>query len=165
MKQALDEIGWTNFHLKLFCFSGLGIGIGNMTTMLQSAVAHQAYTEFHSRGYPTALTLAYYTGQLFGSLFWGMSADIMGRKIAFNSTLLIAAVMTLAASASPNWVALGVFVSILGFAVGGNAVLDPAVLLEFLPSKQKGYIVLMALWWGVGQAVVGFISWGYFCEC
>ena len=162
--QALDEIGWTNFHLKLFCFSGIGISIGTMVAMLQSIVAHQSFAEFGHKGYPTGLVLGFYTGQLTGALFWGFGADILGRATAFKITSFIVALATMVAGAAPNWISLGVFVSIIGFAAGGNAVLDPAVFLEFLPSTKKWAMVLMPIWWGIGQATAGFIAWGYFCK-
>jgi MFS family permease len=108
--------------------------------------------------------MALYTGLLFGALFWGFSADVIGRKIAFNTTLFIAAIATIIAGAGPNWVGFCVFVAFLGFGAGGNLVLDPTVMLEFVPAKQQWVITAMAAWWGIGQASAGFIAWGYYCK-
>jgi MFS family permease len=72
---------------------------------------------------------------LIGALFWGMTADIMGRKIAFNVSLVFCSVFAIVAGASPNWEVLGVFVCLSAFGAGGNLVLDTAVFLEYLPSK------------------------------
>lgn len=108
--------------------------------------------------------MALYAGLLLGALFWGFSADVIGRKIAFNTTLFIAAIATIVAGAGPNWVGFCVFVAFLGFGAGGNLVLDPTVMLEFVPAKQQWVITAMAGWWGIGQASAGFIAWGYYCK-
>lgn len=85
---------------------------------------------------------------LVGALFWGMTADIIGRKFAFNVSLMICSVFAIVAGASPNWIVLGLFVCLSAFGGGGNLVLDTAVFLEYLPSKNQWLLTLMAAWWG-----------------
>ncbi|KAF5017878.1 hypothetical protein F66182_10173 [Fusarium sp. NRRL 66182] len=162
VNETINEIGWTRFHLKLSCLTGFGFAADSLVAFLQSVVAAQAYTEIGNGGYPTGSTMALYAGLLVGALFWGFGADIIGRRIAFNTTLFIAAVATVVAGAGPHWVAFCVFVALLGFGAGGNLVLDPTVMLEFVPAKQQWIITAMAGWWGVGQATAGFIAWGYY---
>ncbi|KAM5350553.1 hypothetical protein ACJ41O_007058 [Fusarium nematophilum] len=162
VNDAIDEIGWTNFHLKLFCLSGFGYAVDSLVAVLQGIIAAQAYAEVGKGGYPTGLTMALYAGLLVGALFWGFCADIVGRKIAFNTTLFVTSIATLVAGAVPNWASLGVFIAFLGFGAGGNLVLDPTVFLEFLPSKKQWLVTAMATWWGFGQAAAGFIAWGFF---
>jgi MFS family permease len=98
---------------------------------------------------------------LVGALFWGLSADIIGRKHAFNYSLLISSIFTIVAGASPNWIVLGFFISMSAFGAGGNLVLDTAVFLEYLPSKHQWLLTLMAAWWGVGQLVAGLFAWAF----
>jgi len=98
---------------------------------------------------------------LVGALFWGLSADVIGRKHAFNYSLLISSIFTIVAGASPNWIVLGFFISMSAFGAGGNLVLDTAVFLEYLPSKHQWLLTLMAAWWGVGQLVAGLFAWAY----
>ncbi|KAJ4017777.1 Sugar transporter [Fusarium irregulare] len=162
VNETINEIGWTGFHLKLCCLTGFGFAADSLVAFLQSVAASQAYLEIGNGGYPTGSTMALYTGLLFGALFWGFSADVIGRKIAFNTTLFIAAIATIVAGAGPNWVGFCVFVAFLGFGAGGNLVLDPTVMLEFVPAKQQWVITAMAGWWGIGQASAGFIAWGYY---
>jgi MFS family permease len=59
----------------------------------------------------------------------------MGRKVAFNVSLLISSVFAIVAGASPGWEVLGLFVCLSSFGAGGNLVLDTAVFLEYLPCK------------------------------
>lgn len=84
-----------------------------------------------------------------GALFWGLSADIIGRKFAFNCSLMVCSIFAIVAGSSPNWIVLGLFVCLSGFGGGGNLVLDTAVFLEYLPSQHQWLLTLMAAWWGV----------------
>ena len=96
-----------------------------------------------------------------GALFWGLSADIIGRKFAFNYSLMICSIFTIVAGASPNWIVLGLFVCLSAFGGGGNLVLDTAVFLEYLPSKDQWLLTLLACWWGLGQLVTGLFAWAF----
>lgn len=98
--------------------------------------------------FATGMTIAVYVGMLVGAIFWGFSADIIGRRFAFNFSLLISSIFTIVAGASPNWIVLGLFVSLSAFGAGGNLVLDTTVFLEYLPGKQQWLLTLMAAWWG-----------------
>jgi MFS family permease len=163
-----DEIGFTPYHWKLFVLNGFGYAVDSLILLIQSIVATQAALEFKP-SYYNGLTIAAYVGMLIGALFWGMTADIMGRKIAFNVSLVFCSVFAIVAGASPNWEVLGVFVCLSAFGAGGNLVLDTAVFLEYLPSEflqmsmvrwrrerkltlntgsRQWMLTLMAAWWG-----------------
>jgi MFS family permease len=132
-----------------------------MILLFQSIVASSAFMEFGEVGYENALTIASYSGMLAGALFWGFSADIIGRKFAFNCSLFICSVSCIIAGAMPSWATLGLFIALLGFGGGGNLVMDTTVFLEYLPGNKQWILTLLAGWWGVGQAVTGFIAWGF----
>lgn len=120
--------------------------------------------EFGSRGYARALTIAVYVGMLTGAIFWGLSADIVGRRYAFNVSLFICSIAAVIAGAMPNWGALGFWIAVLGFGAGGNLILDTTVFLEYLPGDKQWVLTFLAGWWGVGQAITGFIAWGFMGE-
>lgn len=135
--------------------------VDSLILLIQSVVAGPAFQEFGKVGYANALNIAVYTGMLFGAIFWGSSADIIGRKYAFNISLLICSVACIVAGAMPNWPALGTMIAILAFGGGGNLVLDTTVFLEYLPGDKQWVLTFMACWWGLGQAVTGFFAWGF----
>ncbi|KAK6076881.1 major facilitator superfamily transporter [Seiridium cupressi] len=112
-------------------------------------------------GYAKGLTIATYVGMLAGAIFWGFGADIIGRKIAFNTSLFICSISCIIAGAMPSWASLGFFVALLSFGAGGNLIMDTAVLLEYLPSNKQWLLTLLACWWGFGQAITDFIAWGF----
>ena len=104
-------------------------------------------------------TSALFLGLCFGSFFWGIGSDVMGRRLAFNCTLLITSVFgTLAAYAS-SWGMVCVLVAALGFGVGGNLPVDGALFLEFLPDASSSLLTLLSVWWPVGQLCSSLIAW------
>ncbi|CAN8104394.1 unnamed protein product [Discula destructiva] len=161
VNNAIDEIGWTNYHWKLFFLNGFGYAVDSLVLLLQSVIATQAYYEFGQQGYERALTIAAYVGMLIGAIFWGLSADIIGRRFAFNVSLFICSIAAVVAGAVSNWGALGFLISLVGFGAGGNLILDTTVFLEYLPGDKQWVLTFLACWWGVGQAVTGFIAWGF----
>ncbi len=129
--------------------------------LLQSIIAAPAFAEFGSVGYDKALTIAVYVGMLMGALFWGISADIVGRKYAFNISLFICSAAAVLAGAMPSWPSLGFFIALVGFGGGGNLILDTTVFLEYLPGSKQWAVTFLASWWGLGQAITGFLAWGF----
>jgi len=134
--------------------------VDSQILLVQSIVATQAAYEFRP-SFHAGLTIAVYVGMLVGALFWGLSADVIGRKFAFNTSLMICSVFAIVAGASPNWIVLGLFTCLAAFGAGGNLVLDTAVFLEYLPSQDQWLLTLMAAWWGVGQLVAGLFAWAF----
>lgn len=135
--------------------------VDSLILLFQSIIADSAFLEFGQKGYANGMTIAAYTGMLSGAIFWGFGADIIGRKYAFNISLFICSTSCIVAGAMPNWPSLGLFIALLGFGGGGNLVMDTTVFLEFLPSNKQWLLTFLAGWWGVGQAIAGFIAWGF----
>jgi hypothetical protein len=160
VNDAIDEIGMTWYQWKLFCLNGFGYAVDSQILLVQSIIATQARYEFNP-GFHNGLTIAVYVGMLVGALFWGLSADVIGRKYAFNFSLMISSVFCIVAGASPDWIVLGLFTCLAAFGSGGNLVLDTAVFLEYLPSQNQWLLTLMACWWGVGQLVAGLFAWAF----
>lgn len=105
--------------------------------------------------------VGFYLALFAGALFWGSTADIIGRKWAFNFSLLISAIFAISAGAAPTYVGWAVMVALSAFGSGGNLVLDTTVFLEYLPSNKQWLLTLLAGWWGVGQTVAGLVAWPF----
>jgi hypothetical protein len=147
VNNAIDEIGFSRYQWKLFVLNGFGYAVDSLLLLIQGIIAGQAGLEFKP-SYANGLTIAAYVGMLTGALFWGLTADIVGRKFAFNVSLIICSIFAIVAGAAPNWEVLGLFVALSAFGAGGNLVLDTAVFLEYLPSQKQWMLTLMAAWWG-----------------
>ncbi|CAN9232409.1 unnamed protein product [Alternaria alternata] len=85
VNNAIDE---------LFVLNGFGYAVDSLILLIQSVIAAQATLEFNP-SYQNRLTIAAYVGMLTGALFWGLSADIIGRKTAFNVSLLICSIFAI----------------------------------------------------------------------
>ncbi len=123
--------------LRLVSFLSRSYAVDSLILLLQSIIATQSFLEFGGVGYAKGLNIAVYVGMLVGALFWGLSADIIGRRYAFNISLFICSLSAVLAGAMPNWPALGVFVALIGFGGGGTLTLDTTVLLEYLPGHKQ----------------------------
>ena len=143
--------------------NGFGYAVDSLLLLLQSIVQPQVNLEFKPP-FTAGLTLALYVGLLLGALFWGLTADIIGRKYAFNFSLLICSVFAIISGAARNYDLLAFFIAVSAFGGGGNLILDTTVFLEYLPSNKQWLLTLLACWWGVGQMVAGLIAWPFMSD-
>ncbi|KAI9753046.1 MAG: hypothetical protein M1815_000145 [Lichina confinis] len=104
-------------------------------------------------------TCAVFTGLCVGASFWGVASDIIGRRVAFNSTLFLAGVFGTAVGGAQTWVAVCCLYALMGVGIGGNLPVDGALFLEFLPFSSGGLLTMLSLWWPVGQLLAALIAW------
>ncbi|KAL3293295.1 synaptic vesicle transporter SV2 (major facilitator superfamily), partial [Colletotrichum asianum] len=83
----------------------------------------------------------------------GFGVDIIGRRHAFNVSLVVCSVSCIITDAVPNWESLGFFIAILGFGAGSNLIMDTAVFLKYLSSNKQ--------WLLTALAFAGFLAWGF----
>lgn len=159
INNALDDIGFTWYHLKLFCIAGFGYSADSQLEMIQASVKSAVDRQF-KRDYPVA-TEIFYVGLILGSVFWGFGGDIIGRKTAFNTSLLLAATFGFITGGMNSYATYCLFMCLNAFCAGGNIALDVAVFLEFSPSKFTWITTFMAAWWGVGQTIATLIAWAF----
>lgn len=162
VNDALDEIGFTPYHVKLFFLSGMGYATDSQLTNIESSVRTFVNYQF---GYSFAVSNEAITaGLLVGCVFWGFGADLIGRKTAFNLSLMLLAIFTILTGVMNNMASYSIFAFLSGFACGGNLVLDTCVFLEYLPHKDQWLLTFFALFWGIGQKNrrvigLGFLAW------
>ncbi|KAF4465711.1 sugar transporter [Fusarium albosuccineum] len=96
------------------------------------------------------------TWPLTGALSCGILVDIIGRRLVWQTSLIMVTVFTLICAGSPNFPALCVFVALQ--AVGAVAI-DMTVFVEALPKAKDYMITALPLWWGVGSTLGGVLAW------
>jgi MFS family permease len=96
---------------------------------------------------------------MIGASFWGISADIIGRKPAFNATLLIGGIFACAIAGLSKFVPFCLFWAIIGTAAGGNVPVDSMIFLEFVPASHQYLLTALSAWWNFGQVVVSLVGW------
>ncbi|HSG35611.1 MAG TPA: MFS transporter, partial [Sphingomonadaceae bacterium] len=100
-------------------------------------------------------------GTVTGSIFWGIMADIYGRK----ATIMLSAVMFVGTSicgAMPSLTWNIIMCFLMGMSAGGMLPVTYALLAEVMPSKHRGWALVLV--GGLGSAggyvaASGFSSW------
>lgn len=149
----------------LFQFASQGIG----------SVQPPIRQEFSGIVQVSYSSVAYYVGLILGAAFWGTSSDLIGRRPAFNFTLLIAGTFLCAAAGSMNFIAFSGLWAVIGTAAGGNVPVDCMIFLEFVPgrsvlsiremicppnlSSHQYLLTALSAWWNMSQLVVSLIAW------
>ena len=166
VNNAVEEIGLTWYHLKLFFLAGFGYSADSQVMIVQSSVATQVSYQF-GVDYPYT-TECLYIGLFLGALIIGFGADIMGRKRIFNLTLLLTCIFGFFIGGMSSLATYNIFLVLAGITCGGNLALDVTVFLEVLPFKWKWVTTTFASWWGVGQTIATLFAWAfianYSCE-
>jgi putative MFS transporter len=108
-------------------------------------------------GYLASMT---FIGQLTGNLLIGSISDLFGRRIAFQSTMIIWGLASFLAAGAWDVVSLMVFRFLIGVGVGGEAPVAQAVLSEIIPANVRAkYIAYMEGFWAVGFIISGTITY------
>lgn len=159
INDALDEIGFTWYHFKLFCLNGMGYATDSQITLLESLVRTMINHDF-GKPFPVTNVLNY-AGMLVGALFWGFLADLIGRKVAFNLSLLLSALFTIYGGTMGTLSSYGVMIFLMAWASGGNLVLDTTTFLEFLPSRHNWLVTFFAFFWGIGGTIAAATAYAF----
>lgn len=107
-------------------------------------------------------TFALFIGLTVGASFWGIASDVIGRRLAFNTTLFIGALFGTAVGGAQTWVQVCALFSCLGMGIGGNLPVDGALFLEFLPFASGNLLTLLSVWWPIGSLVASMSAYRVF---
>lgn len=162
-----EHIGMTWWHYGLFLVCGVGWFLDNAWLQLVAIILPQVKNEFFPgmtthEGFaqPRFMTLSVFAGMLVGAAFWGVAADIVGRRFSFNATLLLAAIFGTASGGATSFTALGGLFGALCFGLGGALPVDGMLLLEFLPGNRQNLLAGLSVFWSLGQLIASLIAWG-----
>ncbi|CAK7202773.1 hypothetical protein SEUCBS139899_005500 [Sporothrix eucalyptigena] len=160
INKAIQDIGMGRYNWQLFFLCGFGWFADNLWMQGISLILPSLSAEFGIAEKTVRYTTsALFLGLCFGSFFWGIGSDVMGRRLAFNCTLLITSVFGTLAAYGTSWGMVCALVAALGFGVGGNLPVDGALFLEFLPDASSSLLTLLSVWWPVGQLCSSLLAW------
>lgn len=162
INKAIQDIGMGSYQWRLFVLCGFGWLADNLWLQGVALTLPSLAAEFGvSATRVRYTTLALFVGLCCGAVFWGTASDIIGRRLAFNMTLLITAVFGLAVGGAQSWIAACGLYAALGAGVGGNLPVDGALFLEFLPFSSGNLLTMLSVFWPVGQLLGSFFAWGF----
>lgn len=160
INKAVQDIGMGRYNWQLFVLCGFGWFADNLWMQGVSLILPSLSAEFGIAEKTVRYTTsAVYLGLCFGSFTWGVGADVLGRRVAFNMTLLITSLFGTLAAFAPSWPSVCLLFALLGFGVGGNLPVDGALFLEFLPGASSSLLTLLSVWWPVGQLCSSLLAW------
>ncbi|KAI1389795.1 MFS general substrate transporter [Hypoxylon trugodes] len=160
INKAIQDIGMGRYNWQLFVLCGFGWFADNLWMQGVSLTLPSLSDEFGvSEKQVRYTTSSLYVGLCLGSFFWGLGSDIIGRRIAFNVTLLITSIFGIWAAYAPSWIAVCILFACMGTGVGGNLPVDGALFLEILPDSSSALLTLLSVWWPVGQLVSSIFAW------
>jgi len=108
-------------------------------------------------GYLASMT---FLGQLVGNLLIDSFSDLFGRRIAFQSTMILWGLASFLAAGAWNIASLMLFRFLIGVGVGGEAPVAQAVLSEIIPANMRAkYIAFMEGFWAIGFIISGTIAY------
>ena len=86
VNDAIDEIGYTSYQLKLFFLNGFGYAVDSLLILLNALTQPQVAMQYQP-AISKAQTIAVGVGLLFGALFWGLGADVswFAERSSFHS--------------------------------------------------------------------------------
>ncbi|XP_044721271.1 major facilitator superfamily domain-containing protein [Hirsutella rhossiliensis] len=175
INKAIQDIGMGPYNWHLFVLCGFGWFADNLWLQGVSLCLPSLSAEFDlSEKTVRYTTSALFVGLSAGSFLWGIGSDFLGRRPAFNLTLLITSLLGIAAAYARSWAAVCLCLAGAGFGVGGNLPVDGALFLEFLPDASSALLTLLSVWWPVEQGwryfivVIGVLTFAMFvvrCFC
>ncbi|EGE84253.1 hypothetical protein BDDG_07198 [Blastomyces dermatitidis ATCC 18188] len=158
---AVQDIGMGKYQWQLFVLCGFGWLADNLWLQGVALTLPSLSVEFGiDESYVRFTTCSLFVGLCVGAVVWGTASDMIGRRLAFNLTLLITGVFGLASGGSPTWVGVCSMFACLGLGVGGNLPVDGALFLEFLPFASGNLLTMLSIWWPLGTLVGSMIAWG-----
>ncbi|KAB8069998.1 major facilitator superfamily domain-containing protein [Aspergillus leporis] len=162
INRAVQDIGMGRYQWQLFALCGFGWLADNLWLQGVALTLTQLSLEFGvSESDVRFTTCALFLGLCLGASFWGIASDIIGRRPAFNLTLLITGVFGLAAGGGPNWIGVCALFACLGLGVGGNLPVDGALFLEFLPFASGNLLTMLSVWWPIGNLIASLLAWAF----
>jgi len=159
--QRLERLPLTSYQKKIFYIIATAwffdsMDLGMLTFVLGSIKADFQLTTVQAG----LLSSSSFLGMFLGAAIAGMLADKFGRKIVFQSSMILwgSASFLCAFSSSVEMLAVGRI--LLGFGMGMEFPIGQSLVSEFIPAKNRGrYIALLEGFWPIGFIAAGLLAY------
>src|SRR5580693_731958 len=132
----LERLPFSNWHRKLMVIGFIGILFDATDFATFGGALPSIAKEFglnpQQAGFLATVGLA---GAFVGALFWGTISDYIGRKTAFQATIVIFAAFTGLTAVCWNAMTMGIARFIANFGLGGEVPVTTTLVAEFMPRK------------------------------
>ncbi|GAA94743.1 uncharacterized protein L969DRAFT_94630 [Mixia osmundae IAM 14324] len=160
INKELDIIGMGRYQWCLFFLCGMGYFLDLLWAQAFGLLASPLSIELNVQETIGNIFTAFSVGLTVGALFWGLAADVLGRRLCFNLTCLIAGIFGTIFGAISNFDGLLFITAVIGLGIGGNIPLDSLLVLEFIPNNRRILLALLSLFQPLGVVVSCAIAYG-----
>lgn len=161
INREIDAIGIGPYQWATFVLCGFGYLLDLMWANGISLVAPPLQAEFGFSDEELGnLFVAFSLGLTVGAFVWGLLVDIIGRKWAFNLTVLVTSICGFCIGFVNTYLQLMFLTTLLGFGVGGNIPVDTTIVLEVLPNDWRFLLEALSVFQPLGvliSCIVGFL--------
>lgn len=151
IEQAIDQIGFGKFQIKLSVLTGFAWMADAMEMMILAILSPALHCVWQLTGFQeAAITTVVFCGMMSSSGIWGSICDKYGRKTELILCSLVTFYFGVLSAFAPSYIWLLILRGLVGFGIGGA---PQAVTLyaEFLPSKTRATCVtLVEIFWAIG---------------
>lgn len=174
--QRLERLPLTSYQKKIFYIIATAWFFDSMDLGMLTFVLGSIKTYFHLTTVQAGLlSSASFLGMFLGAAIAGMLADRFGRKIVFQSSMILWGGASIACALSQSVEQLAFFRILLGFGMGMEFPIGQSLVSEFIPAKNRGrYIALLEGFWPIGFIAAGLLAyfilpiggwrWVFVCE-
>ncbi|ORY16955.1 major facilitator superfamily domain-containing protein [Clohesyomyces aquaticus] len=161
INREIDAMGMGKYQWYLWSLCGFGYMIDLMWAQAFGLVLSPMQQELgFGPGQTGNLSTAFSSGLTAGAFVWGVLVDIIGRKWAFNLTVLISSIFGLCLGIPDTYDCILVLTAFCGFGVGGNIPIDTTITLEFTPQSRRYLLPLLSIFQPLGVVLCSAIAYG-----
>jgi putative MFS transporter len=158
---ALKRIGFGKYQLFLMQICGAGWMFDGIEIILIAFILPHLQREWALSTLQTGfLGSSVFLGMMCGAWIGGVVSDYFGRKIVFLSSIFIATLFGISSAFSPSYEWYIALRLIAGIGLGASAPIDFALFMEFVPSKNRGTImILLNVYWSIGSSLACILAY------
>ncbi|BGP00472.1 hypothetical protein NBRC10513v2_006274 [Rhodotorula toruloides] len=159
---TLEEIGMGRYQYSLLVLCGLGWMADNATLQLIAVILPRVQEHWQvGDRWIGLLSTSLFAGMMassVGAWGWGSYSDAKGRVPAFNLTLCVTAVFSMAAAFAPSFGMLCLALFLLGTGVGGSMPTDGTLFLENVPRSSHYLLTALSVFFSLGAIITSVLG-------
>ncbi|KAI1294012.1 MFS general substrate transporter [Xylaria venustula] len=160
--REIDAIGMGRYQWTVWGLCGFGYLIDLLWAQAFGLALSPLQQEFgFGSGQTGNISVSFSAGLTAGAFFWGVLTDIIGRRWAFNLTVLFSSAFGLGLGASNNYTTFLALTAFVGFGIGGNIPIDTTIMLEFIPKNKRFLLAVLSIFQPIGVVLCSAIAFGF----
>jgi MFS transporter, putative metabolite:H+ symporter len=158
--QRFERLPFTGYQQKIFAIIATAWLFDSIDLASLTFVLAPISEEFGlSDSQAGLLASASFAGMFVGATTAGMLADRFGRKVVFQSSMILWGLASLLLALGWNWESLIFFRFLLGLGMGAEFPIGLSLVSEFMPAEKRGqYIGFLEGFWPIGFITAGALS-------